>query len=214
MERRQAREYILTGNFLIGAALIHVLSYGVNAVARVDILAEKYTGEIPLWMIEVGGRIGLILLLYTVLRYLAYRKKKSRWSIILMEIWAFIFIVAESFYYVCLAFYNNALSQFQSVASKEAYLNFYNDTHGFKYASLYICIIFGMVLTGYITNARFLSVLSGILIVAFIICFGFIDMQTVQIMGQEVGLVVSSLLFHSVESVGILLIGIWLSLIK
>ena len=47
-----------------------------------------------------------------------------------------------------------------------------------------------------------------------IICFGFIDMQTVQIMGQEVGLVVSSLLFHSVESVGILLIGIWLSLIK
>lgn len=208
MQRK--REYLLTGFFLIGTALIHMLAYAVNAFARIDVLAARYTGEIPLWLIEIGGKIGLILLLYIVLRYLAYRKKRTRWSVILMEIWAFIFIVAESFYYVCLAFYNNALSKFQSVASQEAYLDFYNDTHGFKYAALYICIIFGIVLTGYITNSRFLSVISGILIVSFVICFGFIDMQTVRVMNREIGLVISSLLFHSVESVGIFFLGIWL----
>lgn len=205
------REFLLTGIFLMVAALIHVMSYMIEAYSRIDILSGRYTGKIPLWLYETAGKILLIYIFYVILRFLAYKKKKSPWSVILMKIWAYIFVIAECFYYVCLAFYNQTLAKIQVMTSTATYIDFYNDTHGFKYAALYICIILGIVITGYITHARFLSVISAILLIAFMICFGFIDMQTIQIMGKNVGLVASSILFHSVESGGVFLLGMWLA---
>lgn len=202
--------YKYAGIFLLLVSLVNMLAYAVNAFGRIDRLAERYTYDTPLWAVEILGRLSLTLLLYIVIFAVAKHKQASRLSLVLIEIWAFIFLVVAAFYYVCNNFYENALQQFRKAAGDKAYVSFYNSTHGFKYASMFICIIFGLVLTGIIMKRTLLPFISGICIVGFMISFGYFDMKTVSVGYWNLGLVISSLLFHLLETVGMFLVSIYM----
>lgn len=68
----------------------------------------------------------------------------------------------------------------------------------------------GIIITGALLKDKWLVMISLGLSVAYIACYGMENMITVTLPnGSQLGLVVPALIYHIMESVGILLLGIY-----
>jgi hypothetical protein len=88
----------------------------------------------------------------------------------------------------------------------------YNMTHGFKYLEILAAILLGVVMTGIFLNDRYLKLASLVILTLFLISFAVMQMQTVYLMGREVGIVWTSIIYHLTETLGIIFLSGYLNI--
>ncbi len=136
----------------------------------------------------------------------------------LLQLWAVIFVGAELIYVFTSIMYRrfigmlmDALSQGEAM-SDGTFVMLYNMTHGFKYLEILSAILLGVVVTGIFLNDRILKISSLAILLLFLLCFGAMQMQTVYLMGREVGIVWTSLIYHATETLGLFLLSLYLTI--
>lgn len=135
----------------------------------------------------------------------------------LLEIWAAIILGVGIIYDVSADMYRRFLLQIgeligydRSAEIEEAVVTVYNGSHGFKYVGMFTAIILGIVVTSIFLKDKKLISIAAILTTIFMISFAYVNMQTVTISGNQYGIVLTSVLFHALETFGLLFVGIYL----
>ena len=135
----------------------------------------------------------------------------------LLQLWAVIFVAAELTYLFTSIMYRrfigilmDALSNGEAMADG-TFIMLYNMTHGFKYLEILSAILLGVVMTGIFLNDRYIKLGSLAILLLFLISFGAIQMQTVNLLGREIGIVWTSLIYHITETLGLALLSLYLS---
>ena len=135
----------------------------------------------------------------------------------LLELWAVIFIVAELLYCFTSMMYRRFTSLMMlalfngNPSSANIFVMLYNMTHGFKYMEILSSVLLGVYITGIFLDDRILKLSSLVIILLFLLSFGLFEMQTVSVSGHEIGLVWTSVIYHSTETIGLFLLSFYLS---
>ena len=135
----------------------------------------------------------------------------------LLQIWACILIGVRVIYDICVSIYRGYVEEMAGLFSAGGNLNvqegmvaLYNGTHGFKYIGMFIAIILGILVTGIFLKDRFLWIFSAALTGIFMIAFVTLQMGTITIAGRDYGIVWTAVIFHLVQTIGILLLSVYL----
>ena len=135
----------------------------------------------------------------------------------LFQLWAVIFVGAELIYVFTSIMYRRFIGILMDALSlgegmtDGTFIMLYNMTHGFKYIEILSAILLGVVMTGIFLNDRFLKLSSMAILLVFLISFASIQMQTVYLMGREIGIVWTSMIYHITETIGLFLLSLYLS---
>ena len=135
----------------------------------------------------------------------------------LLQLWAVIFVGAELIYDFSSVMYRQFVSILMDALSDGTgltdgtFVMLYNMTHGFKYLEILSAILLGVVMTGIFLNDRFLKLFSLAILLLFLLAFGVIQMQTVYLMGREIGIVWTSIIYHATETLGLILFSFYLA---
>lgn len=135
----------------------------------------------------------------------------------LLQIWAAIFIGAELVYDVTALVYRDfigALSKFFYMADRnmaDAFVSFYNNTHGFKYMGMLVALFLGIFVTGVFLKDRILKVAAFLVAVLFTLAFVIFRMHTITIFDRSIGIVWTSVIFHLTETVGLVCLSIYMA---
>jgi hypothetical protein len=135
----------------------------------------------------------------------------------LLQLWAVIFICAELIYDFTSIMYRRfiaiLMSLFESDSSltDSTFILLYNMTHGFKYLEILVAILLGVVMTGIFLNDKFLKLASLVVLILFLLSFSILQMQTVNLLGREIGIVWTSIIYHFTETLGLILLSAYLS---
>ncbi len=127
----------------------------------------------------------------------------------LLQLWAVIFVGAELIYNFTSIMYRRFIAMLMDALSggtamtDGTFVMLYNMTHGFKYLEILAAILLGVVMTGIFLNDRYLKISSVVILALFLISFGVLQMQTVYLMGREIGIVWTSIIYHITETVGL-----------
>ena len=130
---------------------------------------------------------------------------------------AVIFICAELIYDFTSIMYRRfiaiLMSLFESDSSltDSTFILLYNMTHGFKYLEILVAILLGVVMTGIFLNDKFLKLASLVVLILFLLSFSILQMQTVNLLGREIGIVWTSIIYHFTETLGLILLSAYLS---
>jgi hypothetical protein len=135
----------------------------------------------------------------------------------LLQLWAVIFIGAELIYVFTSIMYRRFIAMLMDALSFGAmtdgtFVMLYNMTHGFKYLEILAAILLGVVMTGIFLNDRYLKLASLVILTLFLISFAVMQMQTVYLMGREVGIVWTSIIYHLTETLGIIFLSGYLNI--
>ena len=135
----------------------------------------------------------------------------------LLQLWAVIFVGAELIYLFTSIMYRRFIGMLMDALSSGegmtdgTFIMLYNMTHGFKYLEILSAILLGVVMTGIFLNDRYIMLGSLAILLLFLVSFGAIQMQTVYLMGREIGIVWTSLIYHITETLGLFLLSLYLS---
>ena len=135
----------------------------------------------------------------------------------LLQIWAVIFIGAETVYAFIAILYRRFIAMLMDALSQGTamtdgtFVMLYNMTHGFKYVEILTAILLGVIMTAIFLQDRFLKIVSVAVAVMFFISFGILQMQTVNLMGRTVGIVWTSIIYHMCETIGLVLLSYYLT---
>ena len=134
----------------------------------------------------------------------------------LVEIWAAILIGIQVVYDVTSNAYRNFMTQLVGIvdiSNPETYNTFtalYNSTHGFKYIGMLIAICIGILTTGVFLRDKWLVAAATILTLLFLFAFVFIQSNTVVLASRMVGVVWTSVIFHILQTLGLITLSIYL----
>lgn len=135
----------------------------------------------------------------------------------LLQLWAVIFIGAELIYDFTSIMYRRFIGMLMDALSSGTgmsdgtFVMLYNMTHGFKYLEILSAILLGVVMTGIFLNDRYLKLASVAVLGLFLIAFAVMQMQTVYLMGREIGIVWTSIIYHITETVGLIVLSRYLT---
>ncbi len=136
----------------------------------------------------------------------------------LLQLWAVIFVGAELIYVFTSIMYRRFIGMLMDALSTSdgmtdgTFVMLYNMTHGFKYLEILSAILLGVVITGIFLNDKYLKIASFVILLLFLLSFGALQMQTVYLMGREIGIVWTSIIYHVTETVGLFLLSLYLSI--
>lgn len=134
----------------------------------------------------------------------------------LFQLWAAILIGARLVYDVCSNVYRNFITDLSQMIATEnrittdKFASLYNNSHGFTYLGLLIAIQLGVFATGIFLNDKLIKTTSIVLMAFFLVSFVALEMSTVSLLGISVGIVWTSIIFHLVETFGLLIFGVYL----
>ena len=205
--------YIVT-HFLLCAALLNIAEAILKSGIRYhysSLSAEKLFG---IQCIIAAGKVCLCFVVFLSCRY---RLRKLDYYTAhakpLLFFWGVILIGVQVVYDTTTVFYKRSLEQIMSLLgttenpyNEMYYAAIYNNTHGFKYLGMYIAIILGIVGTGILLQNKRLIFDGLLLIILFVLAFGFLQMYTIRLefLGISVGVVWTSVIFHCMNTVGLL----------
>ncbi len=135
----------------------------------------------------------------------------------LLQLWAVIFIGAELIYDFTSIMYRRFIGMLMDALSSGTamsdgtFVMLYNMTHGFKYLEILAAILLGVVMTGIFLSDRYLKIASLVILALFLVSFSRFQMQTVYLMGREVGIVWTSIIYHTTETVGLIALSYYLT---
>ncbi len=201
--------------YLTAIGIVNILVAGIKALERV---AEKFGPGVEklltglLNFSEPYGKIIAAVILLMVFLVLSKKQAPGK-STTLLNIWGIVFVGVQIYYYLEMIFYDRVLEDYFELADAgEAYNAFYASTHGFKYAPMFVGIMFGIAMTGIMLKDKFVIMCALVFSVLYLFFFGFQDMAFLSFRDTTVGIVLCSALFHIIQSVGILLLGVFLKL--
>ena len=135
----------------------------------------------------------------------------------LIEIWAVILLGVGFVYDISANMYRKFVTQIGSLIGsdrdssiEEAVVAVYNGTHGFKYVGMFTAIILGIIVTAIFLKDKKLIITAAVLTAAFLIAFAFLSIQTITISGNQYGIVWTSVIFHALDTIGLMVLGIYI----
>ena len=134
----------------------------------------------------------------------------------LLEIWAVILIGTQFVYDITSIVYRNFVFQLfgaflmAGAIGNGAFESIYNNTHGFKYLGMLIAIFLGIMMTGIFLNDKLLKGAAVVLTLLFLFSFSVSQMSTLSIFSRSIGIVWTSLIFHITDTVGLLIMAVYL----
>ncbi|MBR5361664.1 MAG: hypothetical protein IK123_12315 [Lachnospiraceae bacterium] len=134
----------------------------------------------------------------------------------LLRIWFSILVGAQLMYDISSSLYTYFLGVLSlavdngSVDSSVRYAFIYNLTHGFKYQGMLVALLLGIIVTAIFLDDKVLKIIAYIIAVLFIISSTSIGMASVAIMGDTIGIVWSSVIFHVMDSVGLAVLALYM----
>ena len=135
----------------------------------------------------------------------------------LLQLWAVIFVGAELIYDFTSIMYRRFIGMLMDALSSGTgmsdgtFVMLYNMTHGFKYLEILSAILLGVVMTGIFLNDRYLKIATVVILLLFLVAFAVMQMQTVYLMGREIGIVWTSMIYHTTETVGLVVLSRYLA---
>lgn len=134
----------------------------------------------------------------------------------LLRVWAVILIGVEMVYDITAEGYSRFIDQlstlinYNDVTAVELFASIYNSTHGFKYIGMLIAILMGIIVTGIFLEDKYLVIAAGISTLVFLGAFFLVQMDTVTIFHKSVGIVWTSVIFHAMQTFGILAFSLYI----
>ncbi|MCR4834750.1 MAG: hypothetical protein K5900_14410 [Butyrivibrio sp.] len=131
----------------------------------------------------------------------------------LLQVWGFILIGVSFLQEMGGAMYQRfvamlSLSVLES--SSDDFVNIYNGTHGFKYMGMITAIIIAIFVTGVFIRDRKLKIAAMALILIFILAFALLQMHTITLAGRTIGIVWTSVIYHTLDTIGIMILAFYL----
>ena len=213
------RRFVMENNkvafsYIIWIGIVNIIVAAIKALERVSVrFGETISGILEglLDFSEPYGKVIASIWLLSFFYFMAKKKNPGR-PVTLLNIWGIVFVGVQVYYYLEMIFYDRILEDYFELASGEAYTAFYASTHGFKYAPMFVGIMFGIAMTGIMLKDRYIKIAVLVLSVLYLFFFGFQDMAFLSFRNTTVGIVLCSALFHAIQTVGMLLLGIYLKL--
>lgn len=134
----------------------------------------------------------------------------------LLQMWSAILVASQIVYEIISFAYQSFVSQLVAAVDMadedmvSAFVSMYNNSHGFKYIGMFIALNLGFFVTGIILKDKLLKIISIILIVFFMGAFVILQMNTVTLLNRTVGIVWTSVIYHIMQTVGLLAFSIYL----
>lgn len=131
----------------------------------------------------------------------------------LLELWGAILVAVRMVYDICSLVYRRFIADlidYSKSISNEDFITIYNNTHGFKYIGLLIALLLGSLMTGIFLNDKLIKVITMILMAFFLLSFVLLEMQTITLGGYRIGIVWTSVIFHLIETMGLIILGFYL----
>lgn len=201
-------------SYLVWMGIVNIIVALIKSLERVSSRFGETVSELLEGLLAFSEPYGKVIasVLLLVVFYVLARKKNPDRPVTLLNIWGIVFVGVQVYYYLEMIFYDRILEDYFELASGEAYTAFYASTHGFKYAPMFVGIMFGIAMTGIMLKDKYIKITVLVLSVLYLFFFGFQDMAFLSFRNTTVGIVLCSALFHAVQTVGILLLGIYLKL--
>lgn len=200
-------------NFLIVLGvtniLLEIVIAGIRLLGVQEVLSNADMYNI-LGIIEPYIKIIWDTLLVVMFVFLI-QKEKCAVSRDLMLVWGFITVIIQAIYYISSAYYTEILGMMREILSVHEYTKFYVSTHTYKYVPMFIAIIMGAVITAIILRSKFIFTTTVVICVIYGACYGTGQEFMIAVgQGKYVGVIVSALIYHLVQSVGIMGMGIYI----
>ncbi|MCR4658283.1 MAG: hypothetical protein K5770_18940 [Lachnospiraceae bacterium] len=132
----------------------------------------------------------------------------------LVQLWGFILIGVQIIFDISSILYRIYIANLSAFFLAGGWVNefviIYNYTHGFKYAGMLIAIIIGIMATGIFLDDRWLKYTSVAIAFIYLLSFAFVQIHDINIFGKTVGIVLSSVVFHVIETLGLAGLAIYL----
>ena len=131
----------------------------------------------------------------------------------LLELWGAILVAVRMVYDICSLVYRRFIADlidYSDSITNEDFVTIYNNTHGFKYIGLLIALLLGSLMTGIFLNDKLIKVITMILMAFFLLSFVLLEMQTITFGGYRIGIVWTSVIFHLIETLGLVGLGLYL----
>ncbi len=132
----------------------------------------------------------------------------------LVQLWGFILVGVQIIFDISSILYRIYIANLSAFFLAGGWVNefviIYNYTHGFKYAGMLIAIIIGIMATGIFLDDRWLKYISAAIAVIYLLSFAFVQIHDINIFGKTIGIVLSSVVFHVIETLGLAGIAIYL----
>lgn len=135
----------------------------------------------------------------------------------LLQLWTAIFVGAELIYVFTSTMYRRFIGILMDALSvgdgmtDGTFVMLYNMTHGFKYVEILSAILLGVFMTAVFLSDRFLKIVAVMILGLFMLAFSALQMQTVYLLGHEIGIVWTSIIYHATETLGLFLFSLYLS---
>lgn len=131
----------------------------------------------------------------------------------LLQIWGFVLVGMSLLQEMGAAMYQRFITMLSlstlDIASAD-FIAIYNITHGFKYMGMTMSMIIAIFATGIFIKDRNLKILALSLMGIFVLAFAVMQMNTITLAGRTMGIVWTSVIFHALETIGLMLIAIYL----
>ncbi|MBO4396193.1 MAG: hypothetical protein J5819_07600 [Eubacterium sp.] len=134
----------------------------------------------------------------------------------LIQLWLVIFTFVQIINEFCSILYRRFakslfdLYQSGHVEVKQDLVSIYNQTHGFKYLAMTCAILIGVVVTAIFLSDKYLRLVFFIVAAVYFFSFAFLDMVKIPLFGRTIGIVWTSMTFHAIETVGMVIFAIYL----
>ena len=135
----------------------------------------------------------------------------------LLQIWASIFVLIQSMSIITNYQYRSFVDEISEILPKDdleislQIASLYNSTHGFKYICMYTALILGIFITGIFLKDRMLKTISVVLASIFMVAFAILEMGVILTSARVISIVWTSVIYHGVETIGLLVLAIYLS---
>ncbi|PHU34817.1 MULTISPECIES: hypothetical protein [Pseudobutyrivibrio] len=135
----------------------------------------------------------------------------------LLEIWASIFIFVQIMSLVSNYEYRSLIRRLSELIPLDSYENavtfydIYNSTHGFKYIGMFAALIIGIFVTAVFLKDRFLKIVTVSVTGVFMLAFTIFQMITFETNFKIISIVWTSIIYHGLETIGLILFAIYLS---
>ncbi len=134
----------------------------------------------------------------------------------LLQVWVAVLVGVRIIYEITSVIYRDFITSISSVYLSDpgmmsTMVDLYNSTHGFKYIGVLTAIIMGIFTTGIFLKDKWLKLAACVISACFIIAFLILKMGSITILGHSIGVVWTSVIFHQMQTLGLLLLALYLS---
>lgn len=135
----------------------------------------------------------------------------------LIQVWTAVLVGAGIFYNATSIMYRNFIQSVIELINMSSYstvidfVNLYNSSHGFKYMGMLIALLIGIYITGVFLQDKLLKNIAISVTIIFLLSFLLLEMNTITIFSRSIGIVWTSVIFHLIQTVGLLALAGYLA---